>query len=162
MRPLEEEGQLAWSACLFNVKKARALEAIISQDQARKMLNDSHKWVGAGWATSKASSVPWNVVGVPLVAVEVTTYKDSWLLALAMVHNVAVGGVALPERASEAEFALSSLISQPEEWQNKPLAAPTNSHHAKEEEEKPEDSIDAMDWDEPEEPLPAELTFFGQ
>ena len=38
LRPLEEEGQLAWSAYLFNVEKARALAAILSQDQARKML----------------------------------------------------------------------------------------------------------------------------
>ena len=78
---------------------------------------------------------------------------------MATVHNVEVGGVALSDRASEAAFALSSLISQPEQWQEAPFAAPTHSHHAKEEEETPEDSIDAMDWDEPEEPLPAELAF---
>ena len=68
--------------------------------------------------------------------------------------------------ASEAAFALSSLISQPEQWQDVPSAVShshANSHsHAKEEEEKPEDSIDAMDWDEPEEPLPAELAFLWQ
>ena len=83
-----------------------------------------------------------------------------------MVHNVEVGGVALSDRANEAAFALSSLISQPEQWQDVPSAVShshANSHsHAKEEEEKPEDSIDAMDWDEPEEPLPAELAFLWQ
>ena len=59
LRPLEEEGQLAWSAYLFNVEKARALAAILSQDQARKMLNEGPKWAGAWWTTSRASSVLW-------------------------------------------------------------------------------------------------------
>ena len=98
----------------------------------------------------------------PLVAAEVTAYRDSWLFAFAMVHNVEVGGVALSDRASEAAFALSSLISQPEQWQEQPFAAPTHSNHAKEEGTKVEDGIDAMDWDEPEEPLPAELDFLWQ
>ena len=95
---------MAWSEYLFNVEKARALAAILSQDQARQMLNEGPKWAGAGWTTSRALSVLWNLVGVPLVAAEVTAYRDSWLFALAMVHNVEVGGVALSERASEAAF----------------------------------------------------------
>ena len=48
LQPLDEEGQLAWSEYLFNVEKARALAAILSQDQARKMLNEGPKWAGAG------------------------------------------------------------------------------------------------------------------
>ena len=64
-----------------------------------------------GRGKSRASSVPWKLVGVLLVAAEVTAHRDSWLFALAMVHNVVVKAAALSERASEAAFALSSMIS---------------------------------------------------
>ena len=75
-----------------------------------------------------------------------------------MVHNVEVGGLDLSDRASEAAFALASLIFQPEQWLEQPSAVPKHSPQ-EEEEAKPEDTIDGMDWDEPEEPLPAELAY---
>ena len=68
---------MAWSAYLFNAEKARALVVILSQVQARKMVNEGPKWAEVGWTTPRASSVLWNLVGVPLVAVEVTAYRDS-------------------------------------------------------------------------------------
>ena len=97
---------------MFNVKKARALAALITPEQSRKMLIEGPKWAGAGWTTSGASSVLWNLVGIPFVAAEVSAYRDIWLSALARVHNVEIGSVTLSGRASEAAFALSSLISQ--------------------------------------------------
>ena len=60
---------------------------------------------------SRASSVLWKQINVLLVATEVAAHRDSWLFALAMVHNVEVRGDALSERASKAVFALSSMIS---------------------------------------------------
>ena len=72
-----------------------------------------------------------------------------WAFALAMVHNVVGGGLALSDRATKAVFALSNLIFfQPELWQDEPFAALTHSNHSKEEKAKVEDSIAAMDWDE--------------
>ena len=72
-----------------------------------------------------------------------------------MVHSVEIGGVDLSDRASEAAFALSSLISQPDQWLAHPSWAPEHS-------QLDEDRIDAMDWDEPWEPLFAELAFIWQ
>ena len=80
---------------MFNVEKARALAALITPEQAQKMLIEGLKWAGTGWTTSRASSVLWNLVGIPLVTAEVSAYRDSWLFALAMVHNVEIGGITL-------------------------------------------------------------------
>ena len=58
----------------------------------------------------------YDLVGVPVVAAEVSSYRNSWLFALAMVHNVEVGGLDLSDTASEVAFALASLISHTDQW----------------------------------------------
>jgi hypothetical protein len=158
LEPTTPEGSAAWEAYMFNIPQVRSLATSLSLEQARRLLNEGSKYAGGGWTTSRASRVLWDLVGVPLVAAEVSSYRNSWLFALAMVHNVEVGGLDLSDRASEAAFALASLISQPEQWLEQPSAVPKNSS-PEEEDAKPEDAIDGMDWDEPEEPLPAELAY---
>ena len=100
---------------MFNISQARSLATFLVLEQARRLLNEGSKYAGSGWTTSRASRVLWDLVGVPLVAAEVSSYRNSWLFALALVHNVEVGGLDLSDRASEAAFALTSLISQPEQ-----------------------------------------------
>ena len=101
----EPVGQARWSSFLFNIELARKLEGL-SQEQATLLCQQGHKWQGTGWTTARASRELHAVTGVPLVASQITSYRDAWLFALAMWFEVEVVGFDLMDRSSEAAFAL--------------------------------------------------------
>ena len=158
----EPVGQARWSSFLFNIELARKLEGL-SQEQATLLCQQGHKWQGTGWTTARASRELHAVTGVPLVASQITSYRDAWLFALAMWFEVEVVGLDLTDRSSEAAFALCQCLCQfgppGADWVG---AGPAGAQAAtapgpppqQEDDEEPETKLS---WDEEPVELPPEL-----
>ena len=138
----EEEGQHAWRSFLYNVEAARSLGPL-SHQEAMALLSAGHRWAGGGWTTSRASRALHSLTGIPLIAAEVSSYRDAWLYALSMHFNVDVPSLELSDRSSEAAFALASLLSGEEEDEEEP---PREAQQHDEESE--EETEVQLSWDE--------------
>ena len=153
LRPEDGDGQEAWAQFLFNLEMARSL-VMLPTETVSALLFAGANWSGSGWTTSKASRVLYGLTQIPLVASVVSAYSHAWLFALSIVANLEVSGLDLNDRASEAAFALASLISgeaEQAEGEGERRSAQQTANGAEENENANEGPT--FDWEE----LPVEL-----
>ena len=157
LRPEDDDGQEAWAQFLFNFEMGRAL-VMLPPETVSALLVPGANWSGSGWTTSKASRVLYGLTQIPLVASVVSAYSHAWLFALSIVANLEVSGLDLTDRASEAAFALASLISgeaEKAEGEGERRSAQQTANGAEENENANEGPM--FDWEELPEELPVDL-----
>jgi hypothetical protein len=141
----------AWSEFFLQPARFKEIQPLIQGHLGQDLLKNGQAWVRTGWNTGSASKQLFELVGVPLVSNDFNQYKLAWLYALAMVLGVDVPVLELSDRASDAAFALSGVLSgtaAERGAREEPAPAPGGP-------ETPEDV--QMEWDEPSLPLPQEL-----
>ena len=101
---------VAWTQFFLNPDSVRTLKTL-NEATVTELITAGAHWTGAGWNTSKASKVLYNLTGVPLVTSEFSEYKNAWFFALALHYNVQIAQMDLSDRASEAAFQLAEALS---------------------------------------------------
>ena len=130
---------------MFNLDMALQLKRSTSQEAVLTVLQAGLKYSGGGWSTGKASKALFAVSGVGIVKATWETYRDIWLLAVAMICDVELPQMEMSQESSGAAFAIAAYAEELCSG-NKPG------------EESSEDDDDLkFDWDEEEIPLPKEL-----
>ena len=66
---------------------------------------------GQGRKSTSAAKRLYDVVGLPLVKVDLSTYKHAWLLCAVLVWSFELL-VVLPEEVSAAAFALADISGE--------------------------------------------------
>jgi len=94
-----EENQATWSIFMFGVTQAQSLGQLPRED-ALRLLGFGACYTGRGWTTSRASKALFELTNVPLVASEVSAYRNGWLFAVAMLWDIGLNG-DLSDRAAE-------------------------------------------------------------
>ena len=154
---LSPDGGQVWSQFLFNIPLGRSL-GNLTEEAANAVLAAGHRWNGAGWTTSRASRVLYELIGIPLVSSQVDAYRDSWLFSLSIIWNVEAVALNLCDRSAEAAYALAGLLcaedpadTQAEDQREAQQEEPAE---AAEEEEIP---VPVLAWDEVLDDMPPEL-----
>ena len=155
LRVEEPVGQEAWNKFLFNVPAAIALGSLSAED-ATLLCQAGHKWQGTGWTTARASKLLHTVSGVPLVAAQISHYRDAWLFALALWFEVEVTYLDLSDRSSEAAFAICSALA------TAGSAAERDAPRHAQPEDEDEEPVNRLPWDEQQQALPGELAIIWQ
>ena len=100
----------AWSDFLFDVKRAKKL-VNFDPAVAAQVLEAGLRFDGTGWSTTRASKALHAVTNVPLVSSSVKTYLHCWLYTLALMWEIDINQVDLPDNASAGSFALLEAIT---------------------------------------------------
>jgi hypothetical protein len=103
--------QGAWRHFFFNVVEVRAITEVIEESQKAEVLQAGSAWTGGGWNSSSAGKRLFEVTGVPILATNIKQYRDAFLYSLALLWEIDIPDVSLPDRAAEAAFALSQAYT---------------------------------------------------
>jgi hypothetical protein len=131
-----------WADFVFNIPKLKQLQDL-EKNRVMELLHRGLQFAGGGLNTGTLSKKLFQISGVAMVKGHFGPYRDAWLLAIALLHNVELPQLEAPPDVAEAAFAITSAL-EPEEWQEEPG-----------EELSPDEP--SFDWDEPTVPLPREL-----
>ena len=80
--------ETAWSKFFFNVDDVRSFTEALEEESnkylAGRVLQAGLSWTGSGWTMPRASKALFKCVGTALVSSELSDYRKSFLVALAL------------------------------------------------------------------------------
>ena len=112
---LTQEGahfEASWSKFMFNMEDALSLKKPeVTKEQVVAILLAGARFQGTGWSTGKASKVLYDLSGVATVKAQIETYRDCWRYTLALLTDVDLPAMELPQGCAEAVFAIVSHVA---------------------------------------------------
>ena len=156
-----EEGTFGqtWREFLFNVEMVCKVTAEVAEDSelVSRILQAGQQWDGSGQTTGRCATALYSTTGVSLVTKRFPDYLGAHLFALCLLWGLEVLQLDLPDRASEAAFALAQVYQQGPQGTQGGQGMLLDASPEEEFEEAEEEEQVVFPWEEPEETLPAEL-----
>ena len=150
-----ENFQDHWSRFMFNMDAIVNLQTKqVPKEKILEILQAGSAYLGGGWSTGRASQTLYQLSGVAIVKPQLEPYRDCWLFCIALIFQVDLPSLALPEDVAQAAFQLTHYFVHPEGEQ--PVQPPPQVHSV-ESSDDTDDDAPQFSWDEPEQELPREL-----
>ena len=141
----------SWSSFMFNMEEVLLLKKV-TKEQVLAVLLAGTKFAGTGWSTGKASKKLFQLTGCALVKQTFEPYRDTWLFAIALITDVDLPSLELPQECADAAFAIAGCADGEVEMADPTPATPQGSDG-----DSREQDLLHFEWDEEEQTLPKEL-----